>query len=56
MTAKKAVLSALVAGFCAWSAIASAEVSEIRISKGYGMSYLPLVIMQEKKLLEGRHC
>lgn len=30
----------------------SVEATEIRISKGYGMSYLPLVIMQEQKLLE----
>lgn len=31
---------------------ARAEVSEVRISKGYGMLYLPLFVMQERKLLE----
>lgn len=33
---------------------AHAEVSEVRISKGYGMLYLPLIIMQDQKLLEKR--
>ncbi len=31
---------------------ASAEVAEVRISKGYGILYLPLIVMQEQKLLE----
>src|SRR3954467_5854269 len=29
-----------------------AEVSEVRISKGFGILYLPLIVMQERKLLE----
>ena len=33
---------------------ARAEVSEVRISKGYGILYLPLIVMQEKKLLEAK--
>ncbi len=31
-----------------------AEVSEVRISKGYGALYLPLFVMQEKKFLGPR--
>ncbi|SNB74257.1 NitT/TauT family transport system substrate-binding protein [Arboricoccus pini] len=31
---------------------AKAEVSELRVSKGYGILYLPLHVMQEKKLIE----
>ena len=29
-----------------------AEVSEVRLSKGYGVLYLPLMVMEQKKLLE----
>ena len=39
----------------AWVALASpgqAEPRVVRIAKQYGISYLPLTIMQEKKLLE----
>jgi NitT/TauT family transport system substrate-binding protein len=31
---------------------ASAEVKEVRISKGYGILYLPLIVMADQKLLE----
>jgi len=31
---------------------ARAEVSEIRVSKGYGILYLPLIVMQDQKLFE----
>jgi NitT/TauT family transport system substrate-binding protein len=31
---------------------ADAEVSEVRISKGYGILYLPLIVMEDRKLLE----
>ncbi|MFE1602948.1 ABC transporter substrate-binding protein [Methylobacterium sp. ID0610] len=31
-----------------------AEVSEVRVSKGYGILYLPLFVMQEKKFLEAQ--
>ena len=33
---------------------ARAEVSEVRISKGFGILYLPLIVMQDQKLLEKR--
>jgi NitT/TauT family transport system substrate-binding protein len=37
----------------AWMAApARAEVSEIAISKGYGILYLPLIVMEDQKLLE----
>lgn len=31
---------------------ARAEVNEVRISKGFGILYLPLIVMQDQKLLE----
>ncbi|MBV8849145.1 MAG: ABC transporter substrate-binding protein, partial [Methylobacteriaceae bacterium] len=31
---------------------ARAEVGEVRISKGYGILYLPLIVMEDRKLLE----
>jgi NitT/TauT family transport system substrate-binding protein len=34
------------------SATVRAEVSEVRISKGYGILYLPLIVMEGRKLLE----
>ena len=37
----------------AWmTASARAEVSEVAISKGYGILYLPLIVMEDQKLLE----
>jgi NitT/TauT family transport system substrate-binding protein len=33
-------------------AAARAEVGEVRISKGYGILYLPLIVMEDRKLLE----
>ena len=36
----------------AWTASARAEVSEVRISHGYGVLYLPLMIMESEKLVE----
>jgi NitT/TauT family transport system substrate-binding protein len=36
-----------------WMAVPSrAEVSEVSISKGYGILYLPLIVMEDQKLLE----
>lgn len=45
---------ALAAAFAALLAVAPshAEVKEVRISKGFGILYLPLFIMEERKLLE----
>jgi hypothetical protein len=31
---------------------ASAETAEVRVSKGYGILYLPLIVMADQKLLE----
>jgi NitT/TauT family transport system substrate-binding protein len=44
-----ALLLALV-----WGAAARAEVSEIKVAQQYGISYLPLMLMEEGKLIE-RH-
>ncbi len=33
---------------------ARAEVSEVRISKGFGILYLPLIVMQDRQFLEKR--
>ena len=41
------LLAADVSGGAAY-----AEVSEVRISKGYGVLYLPLIVMEDRKLLE----
>lgn len=44
---------ALVAGALAGAmGAARAEVKEVRISKGYGLLYLPLIVMEDQKLLE----
>lgn len=32
--------------------LAHAEVKEVRLSKQYGLSYLPLIVMEEKQLIE----
>ena len=45
------VATSLVAGLAATSA-AHAEVKEVRLSKGYGILYLPLIVMEDLKLLE----
>lgn len=46
-------LSTLLAlGAALTSAPARAELSEIRIARQYGVSYLPLMLMQDQKLLE----
>ncbi len=47
-----AAAAALMTGLVAGTAPARAEASEVRISKGYGILYLPLIVMQDRKLLE----
>mgnify|MGYP001589307100 FL=1 len=42
---------ALLAAF-AWSAAAQAEVKEIKVAQQYGISYLPMMLMGEQKLIE----
>jgi NitT/TauT family transport system substrate-binding protein len=44
------VFSALAALFCC--TVARADLTEIKIARQYGVSYLPLMIMQDQKLLE----
>src|SRR3954465_37658 len=46
------VLAAAAATLLAAGLSARAEVAEVRISKGFGILYLPLIVMQEQKLLE----
>ncbi|MFO1115426.1 MAG: ABC transporter substrate-binding protein [Beijerinckiaceae bacterium] len=41
-----------IAAFAALGAPARAEVTEVRLSKGYGVLYLPLMVMEQRKLLE----
>ncbi|CCE07869.1 putative periplasmic substrate-binding subunit (ABC transporter) [Bradyrhizobium sp. STM 3843] len=51
----KASLGAAALGLAALLAAGSpsqAEVKEVRISKGYGILYLPLIVMEDQKLLE----
>src|SRR3954452_2461395 len=45
-------LCAAMLGLALAPALARAEVSEVRISKGYGILYLPLIVMEDRKLLE----
>jgi len=47
-----ATLAASVLASASMVAPARAEVSEISISKGYGILYLPLIVMEDQKLLE----
>ncbi len=47
-----ALAGAIAAGLAAGHAPAQAEVPEVRISKGYGILYLPLYVMQDQKLFE----
>jgi NitT/TauT family transport system substrate-binding protein len=47
----KAICAAML-GLVLAPALASAEVQEVRISKGYGILYLPLIVMEDRKLLE----
>ena len=52
--ARQAVaLIACAALVCLWTTDqAKAEAKEVRISKGYGILYLPLIVMEQQKLLE----
>jgi NitT/TauT family transport system substrate-binding protein len=45
------ILIAIIAA-CTFAAPASAEVTELRISRQPGLSYLPLMIMEQQKLIE----
>lgn len=54
MKASKILAATLLGAVLAIGAIApaAAEVAEVRISKGYGILYLPLIVMEDQKLLE----
>ena len=58
MGMRKRSLTALAAALMAGAALASgqarAEVSEVRISRGFGILYLPLIVMEDQGLLEKR--
>ncbi|MFZ4802246.1 MAG: ABC transporter substrate-binding protein, partial [Chlorobium sp.] len=45
------VLPMLLIGICTPER-SFAEVSEVRIAKQYGLTYLPLIILEEQKLIE----
>jgi NitT/TauT family transport system substrate-binding protein len=47
-----AAIATVAASLALGTTLAAAEVSEVRISKGYGILYLPLIVMQDRKLLE----
>jgi NitT/TauT family transport system substrate-binding protein len=44
--------AALVAAAIVSTSAVRAEVGEVRISKGYGILYLPLIVMEDRKLFE----
>lgn len=48
----KLTTAVVTAAVLAMGGSASAEVSQVRISKGFGILYLPLIVMQDQKLLE----
>ena len=50
----RSTLAALAAAALALPAAGRAEVQEVRISRGHGILYLPLIVMQEQRLVE-RH-
>lgn len=50
----KATLAATALGAVLCSGAARAEVTEVRISKGFGILYLPLFVMQDQQFLEKR--
>jgi NitT/TauT family transport system substrate-binding protein len=47
-------LAAAVALLLAGAGAAQAEANQVRISKGFGILYLPLIVMEDQKLLESR--
>lgn len=49
----RAALAAAIFG-AALAAPARAEVNQVRVSRGFGILYLPLIVMQDQKLLEKR--
>jgi len=55
MTFKRKIMGMAVAaamGIANFASIAHAEVSEVKISRGFGILYLPLIVMEDQKLLQ----
>lgn len=50
--AARSVTVLLAATLCAWMQTVRAEMSEINVAQQYGISYLPLMIMEDQKLIE----
>jgi len=52
-TVRRALASVLAGGVLAFAAVpVTAEMSEINVAQQYGISYLPLMLMEEQKLIE----
>jgi NitT/TauT family transport system substrate-binding protein len=51
-TTIRTLIAGLALGAALVAPVARAEVNEVRISKGYGILYLPLIVMADQKLLE----
>ena len=51
-TPLRSFFAGLLLAACMTASPVCAEVSEVRISKGYGILYLPLIVMEDRKLLE----
>ena len=52
MRSKPLWAAGVAAALLAVSASARAEVSELRVAEQYGISYLPMMIMEDQKLVE----
>ena len=52
MKLKSLWAASIAAALVALSASARAEVSELKVARQYGISYLPLMIMEDQKLIE----
>ncbi len=48
----KSILGLACLALCLGAAPARAEVQEVRLARQYGIAYLPLMVMQEQKLIE----
>lgn len=45
-------VAALAATLLSWTAVGHAEVGELKVAEQYGISYLPLMVMEDQKLIE----
>ena len=51
-TTRSVPVAFVAAMLCALSPLSRAELSEINVAQQYGISYLPLMIMEDQKLIE----